>query len=341
MRSLRWLRPYRWPLLVSILLHVGFLLLLIGTQPAAGSNRRTIVPLMSLNSIPELGKSQPQRPSSKEQSKAKTKVKESKKNTVKETKEVKKDPQPTPSPPQEKSLAKSNKQMEEILDKPQNLESQTATERLPEEKTEITKTSVQPSLTELPVQRQSAESSPPTKSKKSSKIVASSGSNLLQNNKKLAAIISSASQLPAKAPPVNPLPKRIEANLFELLAGTELVPIGAPTLMSAMQAAPTSEQLSDQEALAYSEQINNVILALWDVPFHLVDSNLTVVVRFTVQPSGKVMKYRVEDLSGNKALDNSVLTLIRDLRMFPPLPDSYTLPIYEFGVRFSPKQFQF
>ena len=59
MRSLRWLRPYRWPLLVSILLHVGFLLLLIGTQPAAGSNRRTIVPLLSLNSIPELGKSQP------------------------------------------------------------------------------------------------------------------------------------------------------------------------------------------------------------------------------------------------------------------------------------------
>ena len=163
----------------------------------------------------------------------------------------------------------------------------------------------------------------------------------MQNNKKLAAIISSASQLPAKAPPVTSLPRRIEANLFELLAGTELVPIGAPTLMSAMQAAPTSEQLSDQEALAYSEQINNVILALWDVPFHLVDSNLTVVVRFTVQPSGKVMKYRVEDLSGNKALDNSVLTLIRDLRMFPPLPDSYTLPIYEFGVRFSPKQFQF
>ena len=83
----------------------------------------------------------------------------------------------------------------------------------------------------------------------------------MQNNKKLAAIISSASQLPAKAPPVTSLPKRIEANLFELLAGTELVPIGAPTLMSAMQAAPTSEQLSDQEALAYSEQINNVILA--------------------------------------------------------------------------------
>ena len=108
-----------------------------------------------------------------------------------------------------------------------------------------------------------------------------------------------------------------------------------------MQAAPTSEQLSDQEALAYSEQINNVILALWDVPFHLVDSNLTVVVRFTVQPNGKVMKYRVEDISGNKALDNSVLTLIRDLRMFPTLPDSYKLPIYEFGVRFSPKQFQF
>ncbi|MGA0888465.1 MAG: TonB family protein [bacterium] len=341
MRSLRWLRPYRWPLLVSILLHVGFLLLLIGTQPASGSNRRTTVPLLSLNSIPELGKSQPKRPPSKEQSKEKTKAKESKKSTVKETKEDKKDPKPTPPNPQDNSLAKATKQMEEILDKPQNSEPQPATERLSEEKPDTTKPSVQPSLTELPVQKQSNKSSSPATTKKSTKIVARSGSNLLENNKKLAAIISSASQLPAKAPPVTSLPKRIETNLFELLAGTELVPIGAPTLMSAMQAVPTSEQLSDQEALAYSEQINNVILALWDVPFHLVDSNLTVVVRFTVQPNGKVMKYRVEDLSGNKALDNSVLTLIRDLRMFPPLPDSYTLPIYEFGVRFSPKQFQF
>ena len=341
MRSLRWLRPYRWPLLVSILLHVGFLLSLLGTQPAAGSNRRTIVPLLSLNSIPELGKSKPQRPSYKEKLKKNSKTKELKQSSVKKTTEDKKIPKPTLPKPKNSSLGKAKKKMGEILDKPQNFESQTATERLSQEKTDTTKTSVQPSLTELPVQKQSNKTSPPAISKKSPKIVARSGSNLLQNNKKLAAIILSASQLPAKAPPVTSLPKRIEANLFELLAGTDLVPIGAPTLMSAMQAAPTSEQLSDQEALAYSEQINNVILALWDVPFHLVDSNLTVVVRFTVQPSGKVMKYRVEDLSENKALDNSVLTLIRDLRMFPPLPDSYTLPIYEFGVRFSPKQFQF
>ena len=316
-------------------------MLLIGTQPAAGSNRRTIVPLLSLNLIPELGKSQPQRSSSKEHLKKNTKTKEPKQSKVKKTTEDKKGSKPTLPKPKENSLGKANKKMAETLDKPQKLVSQTATERLSEKKTDTTKTSVQPSLTEFPVQNQSTKSSPPAILKKSPKIVARSGSNLLQNNKKLAAIISSASQLPAKAPPVTSLPKRIEANLFELLAGTELVPIGAPTLMSAMQAAPTSEQLSDQEALAYSEQINNVILALWDVPFHLVDSNLTVVVRFTVQPSGKVMKYRVEDLSGNKALDNSVLTLIRDLRMFPPLPDSYTLPIYEFGVRFSPKQFQF
>ena len=341
MRSLRWLRPYRWSLFVSILLHVGFLLLLIETQPASGSNRRTIVPLLSLNSIPELGKNQPKRPSSKEQPKEKTKTKESKKSTVKETKEDQKSPRPTPPKPQDISLAKANKKMEEILDKPQNFESQTAAKRLSEEKIETTKTSVQPSLTELTVQKQISKSSSPAITKNLPKIVARSGSNLLQNNKKLAAIISSASQLPAKAPLVTSLPKLIETNLFELLAGTELVPIGAPTLMLAMQAAPTSEQLNDQEALAYSAQINNVILALWDVPFHLVDSNLTVVVRFTVQPNGKVMKYRVEDLSGNKALDNSVLTLIRDLRMFPSLPDSYTLPIYEFGVRFSPKQFQF
>ena len=341
MRSLRCLRPYRWSLFVSILLHVGFILLLIETQPASGSNRRTIVPLLSLNSIPELGKSQPKRPSSKEQPKEKTKTKESKKSTVKETKEDQKSLKPTPPKPQDNSLAKANKKKEEILDKPQNFESQTAAKRLSEEKIETTKTSVQPSLTELTVQKQIGKSSSPAITKNLPKIVARSGSNLLQNNKKLAAIISSASQLPAKAPLVTSLPKLIETNLFELLAGTELVPIGAPTLMLAMQAAPTSEQLNDQEALAYSAQINNVILALWDVPFHLVDSNLTVVVRFTVQPNGKVMKYRVEDLSGNKALDNSVLTLIHDLRMFPSLPDSYTLPIYEFGVRFSPKQFQF
>ena len=99
-------------------------------------------------------------------------------------------------------------------------------------------------------------------------------------------------------------------------------------------------QISDQKSLAYFEQINNLILTSWDVPFQLVDSNLFVVVRFTVQPSGKVMKYRVEDLSGNKALDDSVLTLVNNLRLFPPFPDSYILPTYEFGVRFSPRQFQ-
>ena len=151
MRYLRWLRPYRWSLLVSILLHVGFLLLLIGTQPASGSNRRTTVPLLSLNSILELGKSQPKRPQSKEQAKEKTKAKESKKSTVKETKEDKKDPKPTPPNPQGNSLAKATKQMEAIFDKPQNSEPQSATERLSEEKPDTSKPSAQPSLTELPV----------------------------------------------------------------------------------------------------------------------------------------------------------------------------------------------
>ena len=79
MQTLRWLRPYRWPLLVSILLHFGFLLLLIGAKPATGSNRKTIVPLLSLNAIPKLGKSQLKRPTSKEQPKEKKTSKKSKK----------------------------------------------------------------------------------------------------------------------------------------------------------------------------------------------------------------------------------------------------------------------
>ena len=86
MRTLRWLRPYLWPLLVSILLHVSFLLLLIGAQPATGSNRKTIVPLLSLNAIPELGKSQLKRPTSKEQPNGKkTSSKKSKKIEVAKT----------------------------------------------------------------------------------------------------------------------------------------------------------------------------------------------------------------------------------------------------------------
>ena len=109
MRSLRWLRPYRWPLLVSILLHVGFLLLLIGTQPAAGSNRRTIVPLLSLNSIPELGKSQPQRPSYKEKLKKNTKTKELKQSSAKKTTEDKKIPKPALPKPKNSSLGKAKK----------------------------------------------------------------------------------------------------------------------------------------------------------------------------------------------------------------------------------------
>ena len=136
MRTLRWLGPYRWPLLVSILLHVGFLLLLIGAQPATGSNRKTIVPLLSLNAIPELGKSQLKRPTSKEQPKEKKTPKKSKKIEVTKTRKDNNDLKPTPPKPQDNSLAKANKQMEVILDKPQNFEPQAATERLSEEKTD-------------------------------------------------------------------------------------------------------------------------------------------------------------------------------------------------------------
>jgi TonB family protein len=304
-----------------------------------------MVPLLSLNEIPELGKTQPKPRSSKEQLKSKPKITKSKKSEVKsEVKKTTKDkddsksilPKTLPD-----TVVKATKQMEEVLDKPQGSIKQNETKQFTNRKILKSKPMTHSTLSELRLQKQNNRNGPPVKPKSSSKVVAQSGSNLLQNNMKLAAIIFSASQLPAKSPPIAPLPKRIESNLFKLLAGTELVPAGAPTIMTAMRAAPPTKQLSDQEALAYSEQINNVIIALWDVPFHLVDSNLVVMVRFTVQPNGKVMKYRVEDLSGNKALDNSVLTLIRDLRMFPPLPDSYTLPIYEFGVRFSPKYFQF
>ena len=99
--------------------------------------------------------------------------------------------------------------------------------------------------------------------------------------------------------------------------------------------------LSAKEAIAYSELVNHTILQLWDVPFSLVNSNLKVIVRFTVERDGKVSQYQVEELSGNKALDESVLSLIKDLRTFPPLPDTYRQPLYEFGIRFSPNQFQF
>ena len=129
MRTLRWLRPYRWPLLLSILLHFGFLLLLIGAKPATGSNRKTIVPLLSLNTIPKLGKSQFKRPTSKEQPKEKKTSKKSKKIEVTKTRKDNNDLKPTPPKPQDNSLTKANKQIEEFLDNPENFQTQRATKR--------------------------------------------------------------------------------------------------------------------------------------------------------------------------------------------------------------------
>lgn len=99
--------------------------------------------------------------------------------------------------------------------------------------------------------------------------------------------------------------------------------------------------LSIADAELYRQQLNALIIDLWRVPPQLTDMNLTVVVHFKVEKSGKIITTRIEKYSGNTILDNSVEKLLEDLSFLPPLPEVYPKHFYEFGIRFNPRQFQF
>ena len=343
MRLMPWLREYRWSLFFSGVLHLGFLLVLGNANSASGSNRKTVVPLISLSELPDLGNARfkdasdlPPRPMPDTMLAANEK--RSPNSVPPKAPPLPADSPPAPlpkkAPPAEQQSKPKEVVQESPVAKPQKNVIPKPSELNPTRTETVGKS--QDLITSSPATPPKA-TPPPSPALRSN----TSRGSVLQNNKTLSNIIEAASQLPAKAPPVGRLPRKVETNLLELLARTDLVPVGAPTTFSAIQAAPTAQPLSPEEAEAYSEQINRFIVTYWEVPVHLAGSKQTVVIRFTIQPSGKIKKYEIEQLSGNKALDDSVLLLIRELRFLPPLPDSYNVPVYEFGVRFSPQQFQF
>ncbi|MGK5092868.1 TonB C-terminal domain-containing protein [Deltaproteobacteria bacterium TL4] len=99
---------------------------------------------------------------------------------------------------------------------------------------------------------------------------------------------------------------------------------------------------SEEERFIYSQELRGMTEALWKVPPHLTETDLIVTVRFQVKKTGEIVKYEIEQLSGNEALDKSVKSLLKVLQRLPALPDSYPEGrVYEIGLRFNPKQFQF
>lgn len=354
--SRSWWIENRWPLLFSFALHLAIALGLLGLQPAEGRNRMQMISLVSLADL------EPNRPP---QPDTDATARPQPLPDREEFPAIEEEPADVPESPPAEPIAQSipetpaeapAPEMEappspavteapnpsETAKNPTDEKTETTAERS-EEEVAATESTEEPTALPSPdvvTTQQSASAPPPARAVPPPRST-QSGSQLLENNQSLSNIISAAARLPQKAPPqpVKPLPPNSE--LLQMLEGIDLVPVGAPTTIPSSALGPPQAALSQAEAQDYSEQINRFIVALWQVPFHLVGSDLTTVVRFKIQPSGKILSYRVEGLSGNKALDDSVVALLRELRFLPPLPDSYAEPSYEFGVRFSPQSFQF
>ena len=159
---------------------------------------------------------------------------------------------------------------------------------------------------------------------------------LLLSDRRLAKIIIQARALPKRAPKTKIAPIAPNSELFNILSTLNLVAVG-----EVQQNILPVERLSEQESSDYFEQLNHFIVALWEVPFHLIESNLTIVIHFRIEKTGKILHYQIQETSGNPILDLSVQKLLKKLKFLPPLPATYPKPIYEFGLRFSPEYFQF
>ena len=103
----------------------------------------------------------------------------------------------------------------------------------------------------------------------------------------------------------------------------------------------TNLRLDPGEAQSYRKELNNFFSERWEVPLHLAESVLTVVTRIRIDKDGRIQKSEIEEPSGNSELDHSVEKLLKSLQSLPSLPYSYLGHSYEFGIRFTPRDFQF
>ena len=102
---------------------------------------------------------------------------------------------------------------------------------------------------------------------------------------------------------------------------------------------PKLNQMSEQAFHQYKAELNAYLSQRWEVPIHMMENQDAVVVQFQIEKKGLIKKYAIEKKSGNKVLDESVSHLLKNLKLLPALPKSYSGRVYNFGVKFTPVNF--
>ena len=97
--------------------------------------------------------------------------------------------------------------------------------------------------------------------------------------------------------------------------------------------------LNAVELEEYHKQLEVFLSKRWEVPIHLIENELSVVIQFEITKSGRLIDSSIEE-SQNAAFNKTIQKLLKNLQFLPSLPESYPEDLYKFGVRFTPANFK-
>ena len=142
---------------------------------------------------------------------------------------------------------------------------------------------------------------------------------------------------------VEKYPKRLKANRAskKQFSGQVVSLLSLLTPVELQSRLPEKEtpHLKGRELVKYRQELNEFLSARWEVPIHLIESQLTVVIKFEINKDGRILSWKQEE-SGSFVLYKSVKNLLKNLQFLPSLPKSYPEDSYKFGVRFTPANFK-
>jgi len=142
---------------------------------------------------------------------------------------------------------------------------------------------------------------------------------------------------------VEKYPKRLKANRAskKKFSGqmASLLSLLIPIELQSRLPEKETRHLKARELVRYRQELNEFLSARWEVPIHLIDSKLTVVIKFEINKNGRILSWKQEE-SGSFVLYKSVKNLLKNLQFLPSLPKSYPEDFYKFGVRFTPANFK-
>lgn len=115
---------------------------------------------------------------------------------------------------------------------------------------------------------------------------------------------------------------KAEARRRAALAKTLRSMGGTPGSKGMAGGGSTSTSAASPEIMRYYALVDLYLRRRWNQPRGIAARDLLVLVRFRVDPSGRIRFVRIEQRSGNPAMDHSVEQLIRTLNNVLPAPPS-------------------